>query len=72
MYWGGLMIGRWTGAIAVFNPSNSLKKWLYIIVPYVAFGVVLSLNAISGFEVKFILLAIFCSNPNYWVFYWKR
>ena len=52
MYWGGLMIGRWTGAIAVFNPSNSLKKWLYIIVPYVAFGVVLSLNAISSFEVK--------------------
>ena len=52
MYWGGLMIGRWTGAIAVFNPTNSLKKWLYIIVPYVAFGVVLSLNAISGFEVQ--------------------
>ena len=35
MYWGGLMIGRWTGADVVFNPSNSLKKWLYIIVPYV-------------------------------------
>ena len=52
MYWGGLMIGRWTGAIAVFNPTNSLKKWLYIIVPYLAFGVVLSLNAISGFEVQ--------------------
>ena len=52
MYWGGLMIGRWTGAIAVFNPTNSLKKWLYVIVPYVAFGVVLSLNAISGFEVQ--------------------
>ena len=52
MYWGGLMIGRWTGAIAVFNPTNSLKKWLYIIVPYVAFGIVLSLNAISGFEVQ--------------------
>ena len=34
MYWGGLMIGRWTGAIVVFNPTNSLKKWLYIIVPY--------------------------------------
>ena len=25
MYWGGLMIGRWTGAISVFNPSNSIK-----------------------------------------------
>ena len=73
MYWGGLMIGRWTGAIAVFNPSNSLKKWLYIIVPYVAFGVVLSLNAISGFEVKHLYYLLFFSGcPNYWVFYWKR
>jgi FHS family L-fucose permease-like MFS transporter len=60
MYWGGLMIGRWTGAITVFNPSNSLKKWLYILVPYIAFGVVLSVNAISGFEVKHLFaFAIF-------------
>ena len=43
VYWGGLMIGRWTGAITVFNPSNTIKKWLYIIVPYVAFAVILSL-----------------------------
>ena len=28
MYWGGLMIGRWTGAIIVFNPSKKIKKWL--------------------------------------------
>ena len=60
MYWGGLMIGRWTGAIAVFNPSNTLKKWLYIIVPYVAFGVVLSVNAISGFEVKHLFAFGIC------------
>ena len=26
MYWGGLMIGRWTGAITVFNPSDTFKK----------------------------------------------
>ena len=52
VYWGGLMIGRWTGAITVFNPSNTIKKWLYIIVPYVAFAVILSLISISGFEVK--------------------
>ena len=25
MYWGALMIGRWTGAIIVFNPSKKLK-----------------------------------------------
>ena len=60
MYWGGLMIGRWTGAITVFNPSNTLKKWLYIIVPYVAFGVVLSVNAISGFEVKHLFAFAIC------------
>ena len=60
MYWGGLMIGRWTGSITIFNPSNNLKKWLYILVPYIAFGVVLSVNAISGFEVKHLLAFAVC------------
>jgi FHS family L-fucose permease-like MFS transporter len=44
LYWGGLMIGRWVGAITVFNPSKGLKKILLIIVPYVAFGVILLVN----------------------------
>ena len=60
MYWGGLMIGRWTGAITVFNPSNTLKKWLYILVPYFAFAVVLSVNAISGFDVKHLFAFAIC------------
>jgi FHS family L-fucose permease-like MFS transporter len=51
MYWGSLMIGRWAGAISVFNPSNQLKKILLIIVPYIAFGVVIFLNYIIGKEV---------------------
>mgnify|MGYP005709186727 FL=1 len=44
LYWGGLMIGRWTGAISVFNPTEGLKKALLIIVPYVAFGVIVLVN----------------------------
>ena len=44
LYWGGLMIGRWTGAISVFNPTEGLKKALLIIVPYVAFGVIILVN----------------------------
>ena len=44
LYWGGLMIGRWVGAIAVFNPSKGLKKWLLILVPYITFGVILLVN----------------------------
>lgn len=53
LYWGGLMIGRWVGAISVFNPSKGLKKWLLILVPYVAFGVILLVNfgKYSGLEI---------------------
>lgn len=51
MYWGSLMIGRWAGAISVFNPSSQLKKILLIVVPYLAFGIVLAANAISGQDV---------------------
>ncbi|HLF50878.1 MFS transporter [Flavobacterium sp.] len=51
MYWGSLMIGRWAGAITVFNPSNSIRKILLIVVPYIAFGVVLFVNHISGQDV---------------------
>jgi MFS transporter, FHS family, L-fucose permease len=51
MYWGSLMIGRWAGAISVFNPSSQMKKILLIVVPYVAFGVVLTANAISGQDI---------------------
>ncbi|MFD1062359.1 MFS transporter [Winogradskyella litorisediminis] len=48
MYWGGLMIGRWVGAITVFSPSKGLKKVLLILVPYVAFGVIILANSASS------------------------
>lgn len=48
MYWGSLMIGRWAGAISVFNLSNQWKKLALIIVPIVAFGVVIGVNEASG------------------------
>lgn len=60
MYWGGLMIGRWAGAITVFNPSHKWKTWLYILVPYIAFGVVLFVNYISGYSIKELLLFGLC------------
>jgi MFS transporter, FHS family, L-fucose permease len=44
VYWGSLMIGRWAGAITVFNPGKTLRNILFIIVPYIAFGVVLGVN----------------------------
>ncbi|HAD33359.1 MAG TPA: MFS transporter [Chitinophagaceae bacterium] len=44
LYWGSLMIGRWTGALSVFNLSNSTKMILKILIPFLAFGVVLFFN----------------------------
>ncbi|MBK0378255.1 MFS transporter [Mucilaginibacter segetis] len=48
LYWGSLMIGRWTGAIGAFNLSKSMKLLLTIVVPFVAFGVVLLVNGINS------------------------
>jgi len=60
LYWGSLMIGRWAGAIIVFNPSDKLKTWLYILVPYIAFAIVLLVNKSSGFDISNLYLyAIF-------------
>ena len=59
LYWGGMMIGRWVEAITVFNPSKGLKKWLLILVPYVAFGVILLVN-FGSYSTSEILLFSVC------------
>ena len=46
--WGGLMIGRWTGSIGAFDISESLKMILLFITPFIAFGVVIAVNAFSN------------------------
>lgn len=55
MYWGSLMIGRWTGSLAAFNLKKGLRKTLMIVVPLVAFGIVLGVNAISQYDIKPLL-----------------
>jgi FHS family L-fucose permease-like MFS transporter len=44
LYWGSLMIGRWTGAINVFNMSKLTKQILNVVIPFIAFAVVLFFN----------------------------
>jgi len=36
LYWGSLMIGRWTGAVSVFNLKGNMKKLMMIVVPFIA------------------------------------
>lgn len=55
LYWGSLMIGRWTGAIGVFNLSAAGKKIATIVVPFIAFAIVLGVNAMHGSNISDLL-----------------
>lgn len=58
MYWGSLMIGRWAGAINVFRPGKTLKNILLLVVPLLAFAVVVVINSIAQNDMA----------PLYWYF----
>ncbi|ANI88623.1 glucose transporter [Arachidicoccus ginsenosidimutans] len=59
LYWGSLMIGRWTGAISAFKTSKILRNILTIVVPYVAFGIILLVNHLQGTPVdEFYIYAV--------------
>jgi FHS family L-fucose permease-like MFS transporter len=60
MYWGSLMIGRWTGAISVFNLKKSTQQIMMFVVPLVAFGIVLAVSAISQYDVSPLYYYIIC------------
>jgi FHS family L-fucose permease-like MFS transporter len=60
MYWGSLMIGRWTGAVAAFNFKDSTKNILKLLAPFIAFGVVISLTSLAGHNVTPLYWYILC------------
>ncbi len=59
-YWGSLMVGRWTGAISVFKLKQSTKTVLMIVVPLVAFGIMVLVNSLSGKDVSNLYLYVLC------------
>ncbi len=60
MYWGSLMIGRWSGSINAFNLSQQTKLILKFIVPLIALGVSLTVSIVSGYEVKALYWYFIC------------
>ncbi len=60
MYWGGMMIGRWAGAIAAFNFTSSRKQLLTIIVPVIAFSIIIAVNTLAGFDMSVLYYYIIC------------
>ncbi len=59
LYWGSMMIGRWTGAVSAFNLTKSTKNILTIVVPFIAFGIILFANDWNGTDVsQFYIYAV--------------
>jgi len=72
MYWGSLMIGRWTGSIPVFNFKESTKQILMFVVPLVAFGIVIGISAISQYNVTPLYYYIVCVLVQMFAFYLSK
>jgi FHS family L-fucose permease-like MFS transporter len=72
MYWGSLMIGRWTGSIPVFNFKESTKQILMFIVPLVAFGIVIGISAVSQYDVQPLYYYIVCVLVQMLAFYLSK
>lgn len=60
LYWGSLMIGRWMGSINAFSFASNTKKILMLIVPIVAFGVIMVSNTIGGSNMTPLYAYIIC------------
>ena len=52
LYWGSLMICRWTGAVSIFNLEKTAKKLALIVVPFLAFSLILFVNFLHGNDVS--------------------
>ncbi|MFY7840660.1 MAG: MFS transporter [Lacibacter sp.] len=52
LFWASLMIGRWTSATGAFGVSKSAAQILRFLMPYIAFGVFLLVNAIAQHDLS--------------------
>jgi FHS family L-fucose permease-like MFS transporter len=60
MYWGSLMIGRWTGAVSAFNLKESTKQILRFVVPLIAFGIMITIIHLSNYDVTPLYWYVLC------------
>ena len=60
MYWGSLMIGRWAFAVSAFSLKKSTTVILQVIVPLVAFAIILAVNTAFGYDMKPLYYYVVC------------
>lgn len=60
LYWGSLMIGRWTGAVSAFNIAPKTRHLLTFVMPFLAFGLILFVNYYSGNAIAKLMPYVVC------------
>jgi len=60
MYWGSMMIGRWAGAISAFQFSENKKRWLTILMPFVAFSTIIIANTLANYDMTQLYFYVIC------------
>lgn len=60
MYWGALMIGRWCGAVLVFDFKKTTKIIAMIVAPLLAFALVIGVNTLAGHDMSILYYFVFC------------
>ncbi|MGG5506431.1 MULTISPECIES: MFS transporter [unclassified Myroides] len=72
MYWGSLMIGRWAGAVSVFQLSKRKELIALIAVPLLAYIVILSANYFAGNEIEHLYYYSLCVAIQIVFSFWSK
>ncbi|MBK6379678.1 MAG: MFS transporter [Chitinophagaceae bacterium] len=72
MYWGSLMIGRWAGAVNAFKLKDSTKVLLQIIVPFIAFGILIGVNVIAKYDMQKLYFYVVCVAVQVAAFFFSK
>lgn len=60
MFWGSLMIGRWTASVNAFKLRKQTKLLLQFIVPLIAFGIIMGIFKICNYDIAPLYWYIVC------------
>ena len=72
MYWGSLMIGRWAGAVSVFQLSKRKELIALIGVPFLAYFVILFANYFAGNEIDHLYYYSICVAIQVAFSFWSK
>jgi FHS family L-fucose permease-like MFS transporter len=60
LFWGSMMVGRWTASLPNFQLSKTMKTVMTILLPFIAFGIVLGVNILRGSDVSDLYIYALC------------